>query len=288
MPQSELDAAYAHCSQVTSAQARNFRHGIQLLPPVKRRALSAVYAFARRADDIADGDLPQAEKLAELGRLRAQLQVIRQHPEDLVLAALADAAERLPIPLDVFAELIDGCESDVRGRQYDTFEELVEYCRQVAGSIGRLSLGVFGAQDLTTASRFADALGVALQLTNILRDVREDRQNTRVYLPTEDLQRFGVRLAFDRHGNIADAPDAFARLIQFEAARAHSWYATGLQLLPLLDRRSAACCAAMSGIYLRLLRRISADPAAAMRTRISVPAWEKGLVAVRCLTGRRT
>jgi phytoene synthase len=283
----ELNAAYAHCAQVISTQARNFWYGIRLLPPAKRRALSAVYAFARRADDIADGDRPQADKLTELHALRIQLDTVRESPSDPVLKALADAAERMPIHLEAFGELIDGCEADVRGSRYNTFDELVVYCRQVAGSIGRLSLGVFGADDLADASQLADSLGVALQLTNILRDVREDRLNGRVYLPTEDLDRFKVQLELDSDGNIADAQNVFAQLIEFEAARARDWYTTGLDLLPALDRRSAACCGAMAGIYVRLLRRISVDPAAPMRTRMTVPTWEKGLVAARCLAGLR-
>ena len=187
----EVRAAYEHCEQVTRTQARNFSYGIRLLPPGKRRALSAVYAFARRVDDIGDGTLPAADKLA----------------------ALADAARRHPIPLGAFAELVDGCEADVRGTSYATFGELEHYCRCVAGSIGRLSLGVFGSRDLGTAEPLADALGIALQLTNILRDIREDAERSRIYLPAEDLGRFGVTEDDLRAGN--RSPE-FLRLMQFD------------------------------------------------------------------------
>ena len=285
----EVRAAYEHCEQVTRTQARNFSYGIRLLPPGKRRALSAVYAFARRVDDIGDGTLPAADKLAALADARSAVAALerdgaRAAAGDPVLVALADAARRHPNPLGAFAELVDGCEADVRGTSYATFGELEHYCRCVAGSIGRLSLGVFGSRDLGTAEPLADALGIALQLTNILRDIREDLINGRVYLPAEDLERFGAVLRPERADVLAGEP-GLEDVVRFEARRAFGWYATGLRLLPLLDRRSAACTGAMSGIYLRLLKQIAAAPAAALRQRQSLPGKEKALVAARALAG---
>ena len=260
-----------------------------MLPPGKRGALSAVYAFARRVDDIGDGTLPAADKLAALAGARSAVAALerdgaRAAAGDPVLVALADAARRHPIPLGAFAELVDGCEADVRGTSYATFGELEHYCRCVAGSIGRLSLGVFGSRDLGTAEPLADALGIALQLTNILRDIREDLINGRVYLPAEDLERFGAVLRPERADVLAGEP-GLEDVVRFEARRAFGWYATGLRLLPLLDRRSAACTGAMSGIYLRLLKQIAAAPAAALRQRQSLPGKEKALVAARALAG---
>jgi 15-cis-phytoene synthase len=282
-------AAYRHCEQVTRTQARNFSYGIRLLPSGKRRALSAVYAFARRVDDIGDGTLPAPDKLAALSEARAAVAAIAEAGADAaagdqVLVALADAACRYPIPLGAFAELIEGCEADVRGTSYATFAELEHYCRYVAGSIGRLSLGVFGSRDPATAGPLADNLGIALQLTNILRDIREDLGNGRVYLPAEDLKRFGAEL---QPGHIDALSDdhGLAELMRFEAQRAFGWYATGLRLLPLLDRRSAASAGAMAGIYLRLLEQIVSDPAAALRQRQSLPGKAKAMVAVRALAG---
>jgi phytoene synthase len=171
----------------------------------------------------------------------------------------------------------------VRGTSYQSFEDLLHYCRCVAGSIGRLSLGIFGTSaDPEHAASLADSLGVALQLTNILRDVREDYQNGRVYLPAEDIAKFDV--SFDM-GNSSAHPQ-FARLVEFEADRARDWYATGMGLLPLLDRRSAACTGAMAGIYRRLLDRIAAQPAAVLTGRMSLSAGEKAMVAVKALAGR--
>ena len=284
-----IQAAYEHCEQVTRTQARNFSYGIRLLPPDKRRALSAVYAVARRIDDIGDGTLPAEDKLSALREVRVQLTRLPGEDcagsADPTFLALADASRRYPIPLGAFGELIDGCEADVRGTSYATFSELEHYCRCVAGSIGRLSLGIFGSREPGVAEPLADALGVALQLTNILRDIREDFGTGRVYLPAEDLARFGCSMTpGGRDGQAGLRADAaLEQLVRFEAQRALRWYAVGLRLMPLLDRRSAACTGAMAGIYLRLLERISAEPGAALARRLSVPARAKAMVAVRSL-----
>jgi squalene synthase HpnD len=277
--------AYRRCEQIVRVRARNFSYGIRLLPAPKRRALSAVYAFARRIDDIGDADGPVDQRLARLSDARAALHDAHPDENDLVLVALVDAARRYPIPLPGFEELIDGCAADVRGATYESFDDLLAYCRCVAGSIGRLSLGVFGAEDPEAAAPLADALGVALQITNILRDVREDRLAGRVYLPAEDLQRFGCTLDLDSSGRFTDPPHRLAMLIRFEADRARDWYHRGMGLLPLLDRRSAACTAAMAGIYRSLLDRIATRPTQALVMRSSLPAWEKAMVAARALAG---
>lgn len=272
-------SAYRHCEQVTRSQARNFSYGIRLLPGPKRRALSAIYALARRVDDIGDDESlsPQA-RVARLEELRKRLPKIDDERDDPVLVAVAATARRYPIPLSAFEDLIDGCQADARGTTYETFEELVYYCRCVAGSVGRLSLGVFGAPDPAVATPIADDLGVALQLTNILRDLTEDRSNGRVYLPAEDLARFAVD-----PDDLAADPAAFAGLVRFEVDRALGWYGRGFALLPMLDRRSAACTAAMAGIYRRLLDRIAADPLAILRSRVSLSSHEKAVVAFRSL-----
>jgi 15-cis-phytoene synthase len=312
----DVRAAYRRCEAITRQQAKNFAYGIALLPGPKRRALSAVYALARRIDDIGDGTLPPAEKIAQLGEERAVVGRLAasagsasvgsasagsasvgsarvgsdaagaEGAGDPVLLALGDAAGRFAIPVGAFGELIDGCEADVRGTSYGTFAELEWYCRCVAGSIGRLSLGVFGCRDQAAAAPLADALGVALQLTNILRDIREDLGNGRVYLPADDLARFGCALtpaAVAGQPGSVDGP--LPDLIRFEADRALDWYATGMQLLPMLDRRSAACTGAMAGIYLRLLEHISADPGAVLQRRMSLPGREKAAIAAKALAG---
>jgi phytoene/squalene synthetase len=311
----DISDAYQHCEQVVRTKARNFSYGLRLLPPPKRRALSAVYALARRIDDIADGGGPLEQRLAHLSAARTALGVPlpdledpamathraprpdpegpmssapgarRSDPEDPVLVALYDAAARYPLPLSAFGELIDGCVADVRGATYERFDELLSYCRCVAGSIGRLSLGVFGTEDADEAVPLADALGVALQITNIPRDVREDRLAGRIYLPAEDLERFGCTLGIDSSGRFTDPPDRLVGLMRFEADRAHDWFRDGMRLLPTLDGRSAACTAAMAGIYRCLLDRIMSDPTEALAARLSLPPWRKAMVAARALAG---
>jgi phytoene synthase len=166
------------------------------------------------------------------------------------------------------------------------FDELVGYCRCVAGSIGRLCLSIFDSTPHPRDAEYADQLGIALQQTNILRDIREDLANGRVYLPAEDLDRFGVTLKLDEHGHLSDPDGALAALIRDAAERNRRWYADGLRLVPLLDRRSAACCTAMSGIYRHLLERIAADPRQVYDRRLSLSGREKLGVAARALTGR--
>jgi 15-cis-phytoene synthase len=285
--EAEVAAAYAECERIMVKAAKNFSYGIRLLAPAKRGALAAVYALARRIDDIGDGTLPHDEKLRLLDDARRDIKAIGGPTSDPVLLAMGDAAARLPIPVPAFLELVDGCELDVRGATYETFPDLVHYCRCVAGSIGRLSVGVFEATDPSAADPLADALGVGLQLTNILRDVREDLQNGRVYLPREELEASGVELRIDSEGFVADDGGRTSTMIREQAARAEKWYAEGLALLPLLDSRSAACCSAMAGIYHRLLKRIARNPQAVLRERLSLPAWEKAYLAARSMTKSR-
>ncbi|HTT90623.1 MAG TPA: phytoene/squalene synthase family protein [Acidimicrobiales bacterium] len=327
--------AYKHCERITRSRARNFYYGIRLLPPRKRAAMCALYAMARRIDDVGDSvalspapgraartstgphglerDEPdqgepnrgepnrgepesgpeqdgpvQEGKAAALDDIRRSLSLLAKSssglpaatlpPGDPVLAALADTAGKFPLPIHALEELVEGCSWDLAGRRYQTFDELVEYCRRVAGTIGRLSLAIYGSSDPEQAEPLADALGVALQLTNILRDLVEDREVMgRVYLPAEDLERFGVSAALE------GAPDDLAALICFESGRAEAWYERGLELLPMLDSRSRACTGAMAGIYHRLLDRIRSRPESVLSGRLSLSPVEKGRVALTAL-----
>lgn len=275
------EQSFLYCERVTRQRARNFWYGIRLLPPEKRRALAAVYAMARRIDDVGDGGLDTDGKREGLARIESSLAAITPDARDPVLAAIGVAAQRFPLPLAAFGELIEGVRMDLDGAVYTTFDDTLRYCRRVAGTIGRLSLAVFGPSDPARAEGLADDLGVAMQLTNILRDVREDLEAGRVYLPAEDLERFGCIPA-----SLAPPGDrAVAALIGFEVERARSWFARGRQLLPLLDRRSRACAGAMAGIYRRVLARIEADPLGPIRRRVSLAPWEKALVAGGALMG---
>ncbi|WP_322760777.1 presqualene diphosphate synthase HpnD [Frankia sp. Cr2] len=281
--------AYASCESLTREAARNFSYGIRLLPAEKRAALSAVYAFARRLDDIGDGDLPLVEKVVRLAAARADIAALGASSTDPVLVALSDACRRFPIPVDAFCELIDGVEMDLQGVTYETFDDLVGYCRRVAGTIGRLSLGIFGTEAAhanSDAPTVADELGIALQQTNILRDVREDLITGRIYLPRAELDKAGITLVLGPDGQLGGPSDALVEYLRGCAQRADEWYGRGLKLLGMLDRRSAACCGAMAGIYLRLNRRIRTDPTPVLAERLSLPGWEKVVVAARSLAGR--
>lgn len=280
-----LAEAYATCEAITREQARNFYYGIRLLPPAKREVLCAVYALARQIDDIGDGAADPVDKRLELAGLRAQWH--EQAPAGAVVSAVLDATRRYPVPLGAFDELVEGMRMDIDGRRYASFDELADYCRCVAGSVGRLCLGVFGHRPHPDAAGYADTLGIALQQTNILRDLREDLLIGRVYLPEQELHAFGVELTIGPDGRLADPGGRLSALVRDSAARARRWYADGLRLLPLLDRRSAACCAAMAGIYVRLLGRIAADPTLVLGGRLSLSTGEKARVAARAMVRGR-
>jgi 15-cis-phytoene synthase len=309
--------AYRRCEAITRGSAANFYYGIRLLAPERRRAMCAVYALARRIDDIGDGQLAREEKLRRLDEQSRALAT--PAGSDPVMVALADAYARFEVPVDALEALIEGVRMDVEGVTYESFDELVLYCRRVAGAIGRACLAIFALRDpagtdRAQANRLADDLGVALQLTNILRDVREDAQNGRVYLPAEDLRRFGLIAAGEEREApraimaLADARSAGAgvgagagtgvgvgvdiaggqqldALVRFQAERARGWFDRGMTLAPLLERRSAACLLAMAGIYSKLLDRIAADPQRALRERISLGMHEKAWVAARSMLG---
>jgi 15-cis-phytoene synthase len=298
MPALEVDHSYRACEDITRAAAANFYYGIRLLPREKRQAMSAVYAFARRVDDIGDGNDEAPAKLAALEAERAGLAAVAAganasyggagQPGDPVTVALADAHWRFDLPLEALELLVEGVELDVRDTRYETFDELVVYCRDVAGSIGRLCLAIFTGGDgngpthpphpARAAADLADDLGVAMQLTNILRDVREDYERGRVYLPAEDLRRF------DCSNFLEVSPE----LVRFEAQRAAEWFDRGLGLVDVLDTRSAACVLAMTGIYRRILERITRHPDEILQRRISLQPWEKAWLAARSLAGVRT
>jgi len=273
----DLANAYRHCERVTRRRAANFFYGIRLLPPAKRRAMCACYAFAREVDDIGDGALPPEQKIAALDELQGRLHGSNGVEPTPMMLALGDATQRFQLPVDAFDDLIADVRMDIYPARFESFDETVLYCRRVAGSIGRLCLAIFGSSDPERAPALADDLGVAMQLTNIVRDVREDASNERLYLPVEDLERFGCP-EFPEGSS-----EALSSLVAFEAGRAREWFDRGLELVPLLDTRSASCVLAMTGIYRRLLDRIEEHPQLVMERRVSLPGWEKAWVAARSL-----
>jgi 15-cis-phytoene synthase len=271
--------SYRHCESITRQAAANFYYGIRLLPREKRQATCAVYAFARRVDDIGDGRIAPREKLDLLDVCGRSLQSMRTSDMDPVMAAMADARARFDLPMDAMEGLLAGVRMDVQGASFQTFEDLLLYCRRVAGTIGRLCLAIFGSDDPPRATALADDLGVAMQLTNILRDICEDAERDRVYIPREDLDLY--RLSTD--GRFDGGEGQLDAMMRFQARRAGEWFERGLELVPLLDRRSGACVLAMSNIYRGVLEQIVDDPRLARRERVSLPIWRKGWVATRSL-----
>ncbi|HZT94334.1 MAG TPA: squalene/phytoene synthase family protein [Gaiellaceae bacterium] len=253
-----VQEAYAEVGRITRREAKNFAYGIMLLPREKRQAIAAIYAFARRVDDVADGELPQEEKRRRLEELRAALD---EDPADPVFVALRDARERFGIPREPLAALVDGGLQDTEQSTYADFAELRGYCEKVAGAVGLACVPVYGSDDTARAM----TLGVALQLINIIRDVDEDRQLGRVYLPQDELDAFCV-------DELAPSPE-FRELMAFEVARARAFLAEGLGLLESLDRRSALCVGTFAGLYRETLDRIEAGgfDVFGEKTRLSTP-----------------
>ncbi len=243
-----VDEAYAEVERITRREARNFAYGIMVLPRPKRRAIAAIYAFARRVDDIADGPLPDAEKRARLEQLHADLS---KPGSDPVLVALADARSRYPIPAKALHDLVDGGLQDTEQSRYTNFEELHGYCRLVAGAVGVACVAVYGSDE----TERAETLGVALQLINIIRDVREDWELGRVYLPQDELAAYGVAEEAIAAGRVTPEWQA---LLAFQASRARVYLDEGLALLGSLDGRSAACVGTFAGLYRATLDRIEA------------------------------
>ncbi len=242
------EQAYAEVQRLTRRRARNFAYGIMLLPREKRRAIAAIYAFARRVDDVADGDLARDEKQAQLEALRASLD---SPGSDAMSVALADARARFPIPAVALHTLVDGGLQDLDQKCYAHFEELRAYCARVAGAVGVACVAVYGSDDVERA----ETLGIALQLINIIRDVREDWDLGRVYLPQDELASFGVTEAEIAAG---DATDAWRALMTFQSERARAFLRDGLGLTHTLDGRSALCVSTFAGLYRATLDRIEA------------------------------
>lgn len=237
----------------TNARDTNFYYSFVFLPAEKRRAIEAVYAFARRGDDVADSGLEPEAAGREIARYRQALdECYAGKGETPELRALAETVERFRIPRQPFEELILGLEMDLRTARYETFEDLALYCYRVASTIGLIAIEIFGYRN-PRARDYAVNLGMALQMVNILRDLQSDARRGRIYLPREDLDRFGVRPKEILAGNFTDP---FIELMQFECDRARHYFDLARQMLPLEDRRSMIAAEIMAAIYWRILKRI--------------------------------
>lgn len=271
-PQSVEQQAERFCSEMARREAKNFYWGFISLPHDQRMAIYALYDFARQVDDEVDG-APRADLIPR--RLAAQRERVHRcmagDCDDPVMQVLAKAVQRYEIPESELQELIDGVERDCTQTRYETWDDLREYCRLVASVVGRMCVRIFGFTDDAALLR-ADDLGLALQLTNILRDVREDAEMGRIYLPQEELLRFGISEDRMLH---AQPGEGWNALVEFQTQRARELFKAGYQVLRYIPRRPAACVQTMAGIYERLLRKIERDPQLPLRERAALSKGEK-------------
>jgi phytoene synthase len=269
--------SYASCERVARTQAKNFYYSFLLLQPRQRQAMCAIYAFMRYCDDLSD-DESIFDRAAAISRWQQDLDAALggQIPDHPLWPAFADTVKSFQIPHQYFYEMIEGVSSDLEPRRIKTFDELYDYCYHVASVVGLTIIHIFGF-DSPEALKLAEKCGVAFQLTNILRDVREDAEKDRIYLPEEDLVRFGVDPE-ELHGARRSA--RLHKLLEFEAARARSFYRASQPLVGMVHRRSRASLRALIGIYARLLTRITASGYDVVARRIRVPTWEKVWILV--------
>jgi phytoene synthase len=280
-----LEASYAHCEAVARRRAKNFYYSFRILPDVKRRSMCAVYAFMRECDDLSDepreGGPAAARKALEAWRLDLDAALNGRLPEHPLWPAFSDTAARHAMPGRIFHEMIDGVSSDLEPREIRTFDDLYGYCYRVASVAGLATVHVFGFRD-AAALLLAEKCGIAFQLTNIIRDVREDALNGRVYLPAEDLERFGV---VRDHLRAAHVAEPLRELLSFEGRRAEEYYAQSRPLIAMVERDSRAALWALIEIYARLLRKIKARRYEVLDQRVRLSGLEKSVVALRAMAG---
>lgn len=274
-----LDAAYETCREITKRESSSFYYGFLMLPTIQRRAIYAAYAFARQCDDIVDGDLPLDEAERQLNVMEDSLRAaLAGEPDGPVMKALRETVLRYKIPEEYLYGLIDGVRIDLTKRRYATFDELREYCYGVASTTGLICIEIFGYSGGERTRQYAEDLGIALQLTNIMRDISEDAERGRIYLPQDELEWFGYGeddLAAGRVG-----PE-FRRLMAYQAHRARDYYASGRKLLSRLPVRARACVSVMSGIYTSILDEIERSPGIVYKRRVGPSTSQKLALAGR-------
>jgi phytoene synthase len=268
-----LEESYARCGRIARQTGKNFYYSFLVMPREKRAAMCAIYAFMRRSDDIADSTANPAVALEGLRQWRVQVDAAFKGGEaaDPTLPALVDTVRKYKIPQSHFHELLDGTEMDQTTTRYATFDHLYKYCYRVASAVGLVVLPIFGFKDKGALAP-AEACGIAFQLTNILRDVKEDAQMGRIYLPLEDLRRFGV--SEDDILNARATPE-FLELLKFEAGRAHEFYEKAKPLVKMIDVDSQGTLAVMIAIYGGILRKIEQSNFAVLEERMRLSTVEK-------------
>ena len=281
-PALNLESAYDICRNITRKEAKNFYYAFLTLPATKRRAIYAAYAFCRHCDDSVDEAISTNAKLKALTELQINLDLTYSgNASSPVYVALADVAQRYAIPQDYFQEIIIGVKSDLVKDRFQNFEELKGYCYSVASVVGLICLHIFGYED-DTAKEYAVDLGLAMQLTNIIRDVREDLDMGRVYLPQDELVQFGYTEKDLKNGV---RNEAFIELMQFQSQRARKYFEQGFKLLPYLSRRSRACPAVLGALYSNVLDRIEASDYDVLESRVALSAPQKVVITAKTWLG---
>lgn len=280
----ELIASYKTAEAVARNSRSSFYYSFLVLPPEKRRAFCAVYAFMRHCDDISDGDDAIEAKTARLNVWRSQLDSVFSGNlnGNAIFPAFLDTVRTYSIPADYFHWVIDGAEMDLRISRYETYQDLYKYCFNVASAVGLVCLKIFGSHE-AEAPKYAEECGIAFQITNILRDVKEDAERGRIYLPLEDLRQFGYSPEELRAG-VFD--ERFQSLMRFETARARKYYASARKLIPLVEEQSKPALWAMIQIYERILDRIVEKEFDVFNSPIHVAGREKLMIAFKAITMR--
>lgn len=280
-----LRQSYRECEEIARKRARNFYYAFTVLPKTKRQAMCAMYAFMRYCDDVSDSADPTGSRRNDLKRWRSALDsaLVGDYRSNRIMTAFHDTVRTFGIPVEYFYELIEGAEMDLCTTRYATFEDLYEYCYRVASAVGLVCIHIFGFCG-TSAKQYAEYCGVAFQLTNILRDIKEDADRGRIYIPQEDLSAFGYS-EDDLLQGILD--DRFRDLMRFQVARARDYYDRGMPLVEQIDPISRPGLLAMIGIYASILDRIEQKGYDVFSQRIGLSVKEKLAIAAHsALLGR--
>jgi len=268
-----LEASYAFCRRIARTRAKNFYYSFLLLSREQKDAMCAIYAFMRYCDDISEGEGASRESIDQWRRDLDQA-LEGTFPANPLWPAFHDAVQRYRIPHRYFHEMIDGVSSDLEARQIQTFDELYRYCYQVASVVGLTIIHIFGFER-QEALQLAEKCGIAFQLTNILRDIREDYENRRIYIPAEDIGRF--------QADLTKYDEKFIRLMRYEADRARRYYNESRPLIGLVHENSRRSLSALIEIYRRLLERIERSNYAVLDRRISLPTWQKITILIQAM-----
>ena len=278
----ELEQAYDHCQRIAKEHARNFYYAFRILPAQKRRAIYAAYAFCRLCDDISDEDLPLEEKDRQFAETRQHLaDSCEGRATNPIFRAVSDASDAFNIPFRYFEEVIEGVEMDLTKSRFADFDELREYCYKVASVVGLICIEVFGYDD-DKAREYAVDMGLAMQLTNILRDVKEDAERGRIYLPQDEMARFGYTEQELMNGVFNDS---FRALMAFQVERARTYYESSRKLFPLIHAEARACPSLLHATYSGVLDRIESSGYNVFEKRIGLSKPAKLLLVARLWVG---